>query len=283
MKVIITRIQRAVSTLLAEMNRRHHQFVATRGEAWLRSLEAHIARQSLVDDAPFLDCGAFPWVAHLEDHWLTIRQELDDLQELVQSLPNFQDISADQYSITQDDLWKTFFFYGYGFKAEQNCLRCPQTTRLIEQIPGMKTAFFSILFPHKHIPEHRGPYKGVLRYHLGLKIPKPVDSQVENVCRLRVGDQVRTWHEGKSLMFDDTLPHEAWNPTDEIRVVLFVDVVRPMRFPFSLLNRAMIALIGVSPYVQSAKRQTLEWEARLEAIAPITTTAQATPKAGVRP
>ena len=258
-----------LKTLLADLNRRHHQFAINRGEALVRSLEANIARHSLVDDRPFLAPGTFPWITDLEAHWPVIRQELDDVLHLVESLPNFQDISADQSSITNDNLWKTFFFYGYGFKAKRNCLRCPQTTRLIEHIPGMKTAFFSILLPHKHIPDHRGPYKGVLRYHLGLKIPRPLGDRIEHACRIRVGDETHPWQEGKSLIFDDTFPHEAWNPSDQIRVILFVDVVRPMRPPFSWLNHAMIWLIGISPYIQDAKRQTLKWEERLEQIAPV--------------
>jgi beta-hydroxylase len=254
-----------IQKLFSKFNCLHHQFVVTRGENLLRFMEAHIAKQSLVENAEFLDCKQFPWITDIEANWQTIRQELDEILKVSQSLPNFQDISSDQYSITRDNLWKTYFFYGYGFKAQKNCHRCPKTTELIESIPGMKTAFFSILFPHKHIPEHRGPYKGVLRYHLGLKIP-----QSEQSCRLRVGDKMRYWQEGKSLIFDDTLPHEAWNPTDDIRVVLFVDVVRPMRFPFSLLNRAMIQLIAWSPYVQTSKRQAIQWENRLDRIVPIT-------------
>ncbi|MEL6223643.1 MAG: aspartyl/asparaginyl beta-hydroxylase domain-containing protein [Cyanobacteria bacterium J06627_8] len=260
MNAILARIH----TFLQALNRRHHDFAAQYGETFLRRIEAHIAQQSRVENTPFLDGQQFPWVAQLEANWPIIRSELDDILQLVSAIPNFQDISADQSSITSDNLWKTYFFYGYGFKAEKNCRRCPQTTRLIEQIPGMKTAFFSILLPHKHIPEHRGPYKGVLRYHLGLKVP-----QARQACRLRVGDEIRHWDEGKSLIFDDTLPHEAWNETDDIRVVLFVDVVRPMRSPWSLFNRAMIQLIAISPYVQSAKRQAIAWENRLDALAPL--------------
>lgn len=255
-----TKLKNAIATL----NRYHYSFAARQGEAMLRRLEAHIAQQSLVGSTAFFDCAAFPWAKELEANYPTIRQELDQLLERVAALPNFQDISTDQYSITQDDRWKTFFFYGYGFKAQQNCRRCPKTTRLIEQIPGMKTAFFSILLPHKQIPEHRGPYKGVLRYHLALKVPSP-----EQNCGIRVDGEVRHWQEGQSLIFDDTLPHAAWNNTDDIRVVLFIDIVRPLRFPFSLLNEAMIRLIGLSPYVQSAKRQALDWEVRLEQVAPL--------------
>src|SRR5437867_3927702 len=92
--------------------------------------------------------------------------------------------------------------------------------QLLERVPGMTTAFFSILSPHKHIPDHRGPYKGVLRYHLALMIPEP-----RQACRIRVDGEYATWEEGKSLLFDDSYDHEAWNDTDGIRVVLFMDVL----------------------------------------------------------
>ena len=97
----------------------------------------------------------------------------------------------------------------------------------------MTTAMFSILSPRKHILDHRGPYKGVLRYHLGLIVP-----QRRAACRIRVGEDVRHWEQGKSMVFDDTYNHEVWNDTDETRVVLFVDVLRPLPFPESQINRA---------------------------------------------
>ena len=73
----------------------------------------------------------------------------------------------------------------------------------------MKTAFFSILAPGKHLPPHRGPYKGVMRYHLGLLIPEPAEQ-----CGIRVDTETRHWAEGESMIFDDTFEHEAWNDTD---------------------------------------------------------------------
>ena len=87
---------------------------------------------------------------------------------------------------------------------------------------------FSILSPHKHILPHCGPYKGVLRYHLGLIVPEDAEN-----CRIRVGDDIRHWEPGKPLIFDDVFNHEVWNDTDETRVVLFVDVERPLPEPES--------------------------------------------------
>jgi beta-hydroxylase len=250
-----------VQQVRSKLKSRYKQWILTEGEKSLRRLERWIARFSAIGDSAFFNIHQFNWVEDLETNWLLIRQELDSILQNVSELPNFQDISEDQYSITQDHRWKTYFFYAYGFKAEKNCQKCPQTTRLIEQVPDMKTAFFSILLPHKHIPEHRGPYKGIIRYHLGLKVPQP-----QIACGIRVGSEIRHWQEGKSLIFDDTFPHEAWNDTDDIRVVLFLDFVRPMRFPVSLINRSIIQLIVWSPYIQNNKPNFRKWEEHLEHI-----------------
>jgi ornithine lipid ester-linked acyl 2-hydroxylase len=130
----------------------------------------------------------------------------------------------------------------------------------MRRIPGMTTARFSILSPRKHILDHRGPYKGVLRYHLGLIVPKETEA-----CRIRVGEDFRHWEQGESMIFDDTYNHEVWNDTDETRVVLFVDVLRPLPSPWAQLNRAIVKAIGYSPFVLDAKRNQEAWEARYRA------------------
>lgn len=231
------------------------------GETLLRQLEKIIGSASLVGQSTFFDPDQFPWVKTFEDHWQIIRQELDKILEYRDNLPNFQDISPDQYRITSDQRWKTFFFYAYGVKAEQNCGLCPQTADLLASIPGLKTAFFSILLPQKQIPPHRGPYNGVLRYHLGLLVP-----QAANQCGIRVGKDIRHWQEGKSLVFDDSFEHEAWNCTDEVRVILFVDVVRPLKFPVSLLNQLIIQLIAWSPYIRDAEVNQKKWDQQLRGL-----------------
>jgi ornithine lipid ester-linked acyl 2-hydroxylase len=195
----------------------------------------------------FFDPAAFPWIERLEAGAREIRAELDALLVHRDLIPNFQEISADQARLTEGDQWKTFFLYGYGHKIDANCARCPRTTELLSLIPNMKTAMFSILAPRKHIPEHRGVYKGILRYHLGLVIPEPAEQ-----CRIRVGGDVRSWTFGKSLVFDDSHPHEAWNDSNEQRVVLFVDFLRPLPLPLDLLNRWMVRRISKTPFVLQA-------------------------------
>lgn len=221
----------------------------------LQAIERGIVRFSLVGDKTFFDKDDFPWVKDLEDNWKVIRAELDEVLKERAMLPSFQDISKDQISISKDDKWKTYFFFGYGFKSEFNCAQCPETTKILERLPGMKSAMFSILAPGKHIPAHRGPYKGVLRCHLGLQVPEPREQ-----VRIRVGNDIRNWAEGECMVFDDTFEHEVWNDTDGQRVVLFIDVVRPFRQPVKALNNGIIKLIGWSPFVQSARKNQEAWE-----------------------
>jgi beta-hydroxylase len=229
------------------------------GHHIIKKLERSIVRADPNADQPFYDCDDYPWIARLESSWQTILGELQQVMKYQDQLPNFQDISQDQVSITQDQLWKTFFLYGYGYKAEDNCRRCPQTTQLLETVPNMLTAFFSILAPGKHIPPHRGPYKGILRFHLALIVPEPVGK-----CRIRVGDEIRFWEQGKSLLFDDTFEHEVWNDTPGTRVVLFVDVIRPLPFPSSLVNKLVVNLIRWSPFVQNARKNVNDYTLGVE-------------------
>jgi ornithine lipid ester-linked acyl 2-hydroxylase len=227
------------------------------GERILAPIERFIATRSLVGDAAFFDTDRFPWVAEVEANWTVVREELEGVLADREALPNFQDISKDQIEITDDDRWKTLFLYGYGFEAKLGVQMCPRTAELMRRIPGMRTAMFSILSPRKHILDHRGPYKGVLRYHLGLIVPADAPA-----CRIRVGEDVRHWREGGSLIFDDTFNHEVWNDTDETRVVLFVDVLRPLPSPWDQINRLIVRAIGLSPFVLDAKRNQEAWERR---------------------
>jgi beta-hydroxylase len=237
------------------------RFLIRAGGKILKALERLIAKYSLIGDKTFFDPQQFAWTAELEANWRVMRKDLEEILKYHEVLPNFQDISIDQARLSQDDKWKTFFLYAFGLRSEKNCARCPGTTRLIEKVPGMKTAFFSILAPHKHIPEHRGPFKGVLRYHLGLIVPEP-----RTACRIRVGSDIAHWEEGKSLVFDDTYYHEVWNDTEGMRAVLFMDVARPLRFPVSLLNKFIIWAVSLSAYVQDAKKREEEWEKRFDQI-----------------
>ena len=245
------------------MDKAHGFFVRTLTRlvtALFSALYRLYSRASTLGDHEFFDAEDFPWIGAIEADWRKVRAELDALLPYAASMPNFQDIQKDQKALSQDDGWKTFFFYAYGMKAVANCRRCPETTKLLKKMPGMKTAFFSILAPGKHLPPHYGLYKGVLRLHLPLLVPEPAE-----MCGIRVGSQTRHWQEGQVMMFDDTFEHEAWNRTDGVRVVLFVDIMRPMRFPANVVNAMATWMIALSPFVLGSYGSYSRWEKRFEA------------------
>jgi beta-hydroxylase len=218
-------------------------------------MESRNTKHSLVGKGPFFDLALFPWVADIAADTPAIRSELDSLLSRVNELPSIHDIAPNQQELSNDPGWKTVFFYMAGRRIALNCERCPTTEMALLKIPGLVAAFYSILAPGKRLSPHRGPYNGVLRYHLGLKIPAS-----DSTCAIRVGTETRHWMEGGSLIFDDTYDHEAWNLTSEHRAVLFVDFKRPLPLRQSTLNDSMLWLAAKTPIVSVAVKNQANWE-----------------------
>jgi aspartyl/asparaginyl beta-hydroxylase (cupin superfamily) len=203
------------------------------------------------------DNDLFPWVAAVESNWTAIRSELDRVLVRRDEFPNVQDITVDARAITKDAGWKTFLLTAYGVRSEPNIALCPQTWRIVQEIPGLKTAMFSVFEPGKRLPPHRGPYNGVLRLHLGLLVPEHSDN-----LGIRIGAERRSWSEGKVLIFDDAYEHDAWNETAKPRVVLFVDFEKPLRFPANIINRVLLRLAVLTPYLREGHDNLRRWERR---------------------
>jgi len=244
--------------LAARVAEKKRSVIKNVGSKALWSFERTIAAHSTIGDHALVDRAHFPWVADLERATPDIRRELDALLAHRDHLPDFQMISRDQRSITNDDRWKTYFFYGFGKRSDPNCARCPATAAALARIPGIMTAFYSILAPGKHIPRHRGVYKGLVRAHLGLKVPEP------ERCHMTIDGKTVRWREGEAFLFDDTYQHEVWNDGGEDRVVLLLDVLRPLTTPAQLLNRALISAVSLSPYVTDGEKNQRAWERRFE-------------------
>jgi len=225
----------------------------------LIAIEKLIGWVSKVGNPPVFDNNTFPWTQMLEENWESIRSEVEPLLQFHEGLPNLQDIQEEQSYITSDDKWKTFFLLGYGIEAELNMEKCPQTAALIKKIPGIQTALFSLLSPKKHIPRHRGIYKGLIRSHLGLVIPGQ-----KGDSRMNIDKEWVKWEEGKMVVFDNTYYHEVWNDTDEVRVILMIDFIRPFPAPISWINQGIIKLISWSPYVINAMKKHRKWEEKFD-------------------
>jgi len=217
-----------------------------------------IASSSIVANDPVLDVRHFAWTAMLRDHWQAIRDEATAVALRGQASPSLATISPDHRSIAEVDKWRSFFLWGYGYPIDDNLARCPRTRDIVERIPGLNSAFFSILAPGTHIPEHRGVTKGLITCHLGLIVPR------EGNLRMRVDDRVVRWSEGETLVFDDTYPHEVWNDTEETRVGLLVQFERPLRNPGKWIADLFLRIVRRSAFVQEARANIASWNAAVK-------------------
>lgn len=207
-------------------------------------------RQSLVDDTPLLDPACLPALEELRQNWNVVAEELAPLIAEREQIPAFGKISPDHRRIASSPAWKSFFFQGYGFHADANRSKCPQTSAMLDRIPGLVVAFFSIMEPNTHVPSHRGLTKAWINCHLPIMVPKGPER-----CEMDVAGTLVHWREGEWLLFDETNPHEVWNETGEVRVVLFLQVMRPMRWPGRFAARIIHGIIRRSRFVQDVRRE----------------------------
>lgn len=217
-----------------------------------------IASSSLVANTPVLDVRDFRWTQMLRENWRAIRDEAVKVALRAHAAPSLSTISPDHRSIAEVDKWRSFFIWGYGYRIDENADRCPATATLVERIPGLNSAFFSILAPGTHIPEHRGVTKGLITCHLGLIVPRDGD------VRMRVHDRVVRWAEGETLVFDDTYRHEVWNDTGGTRVVLLIQFERPLRNPGKWIADTFLRIVRRSAFVQEARENIETWNAAVK-------------------
>lgn len=235
-------------------------FVKRNGKKLVRKIARFQSQQSMVPDTPHVENTYFDFLSEFTQNWDVIRDEARNVLKFRDAIPGFQEISPDQYRLATEQNWKTFVLFGFGQRLEKNTLLTPKTAELLEKVPNLQTAMFSILAPGYHIPAHKGVTKGILRCHLGLIVPKDREK-----CRIRVDDVITPWKEGEIFVFDDTFEHEVWNDTDEERVILLFDFDRPMKLGGRLLNSTFINLMKFSAYYKDPKKNLEDAEARLEA------------------
>ena len=125
------------------------------------AIEDWVANQSPMGNSSIIDAKAFEWVERLEKNSEVIRQELVALLYEQKHLPDIQEISPRQTNLSRNDGWKSYFFFVLGHRIDKSYYRCPETGKLLDSIPGLSLAFFSVLAPGMHIKAHRGSYKGV--------------------------------------------------------------------------------------------------------------------------
>lgn len=172
----------------------------------------------------------FPWLAELEARTESIRAEFLRVLAQDSGFEPYMQYDSDQplaqwQELNRNPRWSAFHLIKDGQRVLANAERCPQTMAALAPLPQphqsgrTPVALFSCLQPQTRIPPHVGVSNVRLLVHLPLIVPPN--------CGFRVGSQTRQWVPGQALVFDDTIEHEAWNLSDELRVVLIFDIWHP--------------------------------------------------------
>ncbi len=178
----------------------------------------------------FYEWADFPWAAALEADTPAIREELRALLRAGDRFGPYMQPSPDRPAfdnngLLNDPSWSACHLIRNGEEVAANVALCPATMTALRRLPLCRvpgrtpTALFSLLRPGAHIPPHHGFLNTRLICHLPLIVPSG--------CALRVGNETRPWKEGELVIFDDSIEHEAWNKSSELRVILLFDIWRP--------------------------------------------------------
>jgi len=205
----------------------------------------------------FYDRRAFPWLDRVEAATEEIRAELSEVMRqpsafvpYVQSDPGRP--RKEQEGMTGNPDWSAFHLWKDGDLVPENAARCPRTLDALAEVPLCQvkhrspSILFSLLRPGAHIPPHSGLVNTRLICHLPLMVPPE--------CSFRVGNDARVPVEGKAWVFDDTIEHEAWNRSDQTRVILLFDVWRP---ELTEQERALVA--GMFEAIDAYSGQKPAW------------------------
>jgi aspartyl/asparaginyl beta-hydroxylase (cupin superfamily) len=180
--------------------------------------------------AQFFDPRQFSWVEPLERQTQAIRAELAAILDTGSGFAPYIQAAADRPNFNTRGLldnpdWSACYLIKNGIEVAENSARCPATMAALRDVPMCRIAgrspsvLFSSLRPGARIHPHHGFMNTRLICHLPLIVP--------GSCALRVGNETRPWREGELLVFDDTIEHEAWNLSSELRVILLFDIWRP--------------------------------------------------------
>jgi ornithine lipid ester-linked acyl 2-hydroxylase len=212
----------------------------------------------------------YPELRLFEAHYADVRAECEALLRYRSQMTDVAALGGDYTAggIHTID-WKAFMLKAGGF-VESNCQLAPKTAELLRKTPTVCNAFFSILEPHQYITPHWGYYKGFVRYHLGVVIPgdnaerscwlrvntDPIDSSRKDLSVIERGEKYY-WHNGRGVVFDDTNLHDARNDSDEVRVVLWLDVERKLPKPLAIYNRALLKAIYLEPTIRKFRENAV--------------------------
>jgi beta-hydroxylase len=168
-----------------------------------------------------IDKSYYPELTLLEENWEVVREEALELYRNGY-IAIKDDLPAS--SFYRDDRWTSFYLKIYDNEIPSAYELAPRTMELLDQMPSMRIALFACLNPGKKLRAHHDPFAYTLRYSLGLSTPN------SDQCGLKVDGEDYKWHDGDSIIFDETFLHSAYNNSDTPRIILMTDIDRPMEW-----------------------------------------------------
>jgi beta-hydroxylase len=219
-----------------------NKFVKYPALIFMRTFDAIIGVVTVRKDV--LDTIDFPFHQILFENKDVFLREYNGLvaEKKTYNVKDFYKTASDA-QVKHDDNWKAAPILLFNYQFKENVQRCPQTFKIISQLPGCCSIMYSVLGPGKHVPAHRGIYRGFYRCLFTLQM------QEGGECWLRVGEKRIYFKEGRSIVFDETIEHEVKNESSQPRVALYLDFYRKLPFPLDKINNLVYLILRHSPYV----------------------------------
>ena len=222
-----------------------------------RELTRWCYEQGLTNPPVVNTSAHFPASGELQNAYTDIRRETLEVA-LSGRLPANHEIMEQQRTLYEFDrkVWGMLPLRGYGYDYPANQALIPTLRSFLARHRDVVSAAVSLFPPGKVLRPHRGPFKGVWRYHLPLYVQTLADGRTS--CELLIDGTTYHLHEGEGLLWDDTFLHSAVNRSDQPRVVLLFDVFRHDQ-PFWLIGLGWLFLWGAQlwQHVQCMRQRAL--------------------------
>lgn len=160
----------------------------------------------------------YSWVKILEENWQII---YDEFRPIIEGNQDIKLSSPNPPHLSSSGAWKNIYFWNFMWQYHENCRLFPKTFSLLKSVPNLTFAEFTVLEPHSSVLPHIGETNTTIRGHLGIVIPAKLP-----IAGIQVGDQQRSWEQGKVTLFSDCHWHTVWNNSDRRRFVLVFDITK---------------------------------------------------------
>jgi beta-hydroxylase len=216
----------------------------------LRGSGVMIRRTITPQPHPVLPRDGFPWLAGLEASWRTIRDEADRARSLNVLAQDTRKLNP--LSVPVIGAWELLPLRTHRGWVKPVAGHFPATVRLLRGIPRLRCADLAVLKAGSLIAAHRGTNWGVLRAHLALRVPGGVGR-----CELTFpADSVsQPWRDGEAFIFDDMHEHGAVNERSDDRLVLLIEVDRPLPQPARSVSRLALSAYRLHPVVRATHKR----------------------------